>query len=122
MDITTCLSQTVALGGSDLHLSAWAPPCARVNGVLQALDTSPLDPVRVRDMVLDTLTETQRATLEQELELDYALQVDGVGRFRGNVHIARGHVEAAFRFVPQEVPELEQLGHHDVVAHFCWCW
>ena len=119
MDITRCLSETVALGGSDLHLCAWAPPCARVDGVLRALDPAPLEPLAVRDMVLDTLTETQRATLEQDLELDYALQVEGVGRFRGNVHIVRGHVEAAFRFVPREIPELDALGHHEVVSQFC---
>ncbi|MEO8613568.1 MAG: PilT/PilU family type 4a pilus ATPase, partial [Luteolibacter sp.] len=61
----------------------------------------------------------QRATLEQEWELDYALQVEGVGRFRGNVHMARGQAEAAFRFISQEIPDLDTLGHHSVVQDFC---
>ncbi|HSP41710.1 MAG TPA: hypothetical protein VLO11_02465, partial [Luteolibacter sp.] len=106
-DITEFLRETVARGGSDLHLSAWASPCARVNGVLHALTEESLDPETVRDLVMDTLSEAQRATLEQEWELDYALQVEGVGRFRGNVHIARGNVEAAFRYIQQEIPEIE---------------
>ncbi len=114
-DITEFLRQTIALGGSDLHLSAWAPACARVNGAIVPFDQVLLDPNTVRDLVLDTLTEAQRATLEQEWELDYALQVEGVGRFRGNVHIARGHVEAAFRFISQDIPALETLGHHSVI-------
>lgn len=118
-DIIDYLRDTVARGGSDLHLSAWAPACARINGAIIGLDETVLDPERVRHLILDTLTESQRATLEQELELDYALQIDGVGRFRGNVHLARGNVEAAFRYIIQEIPELERLGHHDAVRGFC---
>jgi twitching motility protein PilT len=118
-DITEYLRETVARGGSDLHLSAWAPACARINGTIHAIGDDLLDPATVRNLVMDTLSEAQRATLEQDLELDYALQVEGVGRFRGNVHIARGNVEAAYRFVIQEIPELETLGHHPAVMDLC---
>lgn len=118
-DIVEYLRQTVALGGSDLHLSAWAPACARVNGTLATLSDEALDPETIRNLILDTLTESQRATLEQEWELDYALQVQDIGRFRGNVHIARGNAEAAFRFITQQIPELDTLGHHPAVAEMC---
>ncbi len=118
-DITEYLRQTVALGGSDLHLSAWAPACTRINGSIVPFDEEPLEPVTVRNLILDTLTESQRATLEEDLELDYALQVEGVGRFRGNVHIARGNTEAAFRFISQDIPALETLGHHSPIFEFC---
>jgi twitching motility protein PilT len=118
-DITEYLRHTIAIGGSDLHLTAWAPACARVNGSIVPFDQPPLDPATVRDLILDTLTEAQRGTLEEEWELDYALQVEGVGRFRGNVHIARGHAEAAFRFISQEIPELSTLGHHSPVFDIC---
>ena len=118
-DITEYLKEAVARGGSDLHLSTWAPACVRINGAIQPIDEEILNPETVRNLVLDTLTETQRSTLEQDWELDYALQVEGVGRFRGNVHMARGNVEAAFRFITQDIPELENLGHHDVVRDFC---
>jgi twitching motility protein PilT len=118
-DITEYLRHIISLGGSDLHLSAWAPACARVNGSIVPLDQVLLEPDTVRDLILDTLTEAQRAKLDEEWELDYALQVEGVGRFRGNVHIARGHAEAAFRFISQEIPPLETLGHHSVIHDFC---
>jgi twitching motility protein PilT len=118
-DITDYLRQTIALGGSDLHLSAWAPACARVNGSIVPFDQDLLDPTVVRELILDTLSEAQRAKLEEDWELDYALQVEGVGRFRGNVHMARGHAEAAFRFISQEIPLLEDLNHHPAVPEFC---
>ena len=80
------------------------PPARGVNGSLVAFDEETLDPAVVRDLIIDTLSEAQRATLEEDLELDYALQVEGVGRFRGNVHIARGNTEAAFRFITEGDP------------------
>lgn len=118
-DIIEHLKKTVAIGGSDLHLSAWAPVCARVNGSIVPLTEEILDPDSIRNMILDTLTESQRTTLEREWELDYALQVEGIGRFRGNVHIARSHEEASFRFITQDIPELETLGHHSAIHEFC---
>jgi twitching motility protein PilT len=118
-EITDYLRQTVELGGSDLHLSAWAPPAARVGGNLVPLEDFILDPESTRRLILDTLSEAQRASLEQNWELDYALQVEGIGRFRGNVHIARGSHEAAFRYIPQHVPDLGELGHHAVVHDIC---
>ncbi len=118
-EITDYLRETIARGGSDLHLSNNAPACARVNGSLSAIDDEVLDPDTVRHLILDTLTEAQRAELEEDWELDYALQVEDVGRFRGNVHMARGHMEAAFRFITQEIPQLETLGHYPVIHELC---
>ena len=118
-DITDYLRDTVLLGASDLHLSAWAPPCVRIHGAIQPLAETPLSPDEVRNLILDSLSESQRAALEREWELDYALQIHEVGRFRGNVHIARGHIEAAFRHITPDIPELDTLGHHEIIPAFC---
>ena len=118
-EIIDYLSDTVSRGGSDLHLSANAPACARVNGSLVCLDEETLDAATVRALIIDALTEAQRTTLEDERELDFALQVSGVGRFRGNVHIARGNTEAAFRFITAEIPDLANLGHQPIVHQLC---
>ena len=117
-EIIEYLRETVELGGSDLHLSSWAPACARVDGVLVALDDTNLDPDTVRNLILDTMSEAQRANLEEDWELDYALQVEGAGRFRGNVHMVRGNAEAAFRFIRDEIPDIETLGHPAAIQSF----
>jgi len=118
-EITDFLRQTVELGGSDLHLSAGAPPAARVHGAMVPLTDWTLVPSLLSELIEATLTEAQRATLQENWELDYALQVEGIGRFRGNVHIVRGHPEAAFRFIPSEIPELGMLGHHEATQELC---
>lgn len=106
-------------GGSDLHLSAGAPPTVRIHGVLQPLTDETLDSNDTRELVLAVLKESQRAKLEHEWELDFAIQVDNLGRFRGNACYVLGRVEANFRYVPDSIPELRELGHGETVENLC---
>lgn len=118
-DLIDLLVLTRQLGGSDLHLSIGAPPLARVDGILTPLSEDRVEAKRCRELLLAVLTETERARLEKEWELDFAIQVRDVGRFRGNAHFSRGNLEAAFRFVPSEAPLLANLGHGATVEDFC---
>ncbi|MEM7145715.1 MAG: PilT/PilU family type 4a pilus ATPase [Verrucomicrobiota bacterium] len=118
-DLVDYLELTCERGGSDLHVSVDSPPMARVHGILSPLEDFNLDRDTCQTLILDVLSETQRATLEETWELDFALQVEGVGRFRGNVHFNRGRMEAAFRHIPSEIPEIEDLGHAEIVEKLC---
>ena len=119
IDLVELLSGSVSQGASDLHLTAAAPPLIRLNGQLVPLTENPLGEDLCRDMIFGILTESQRARLEQEWELDFALQVQDVGRFRGNAHYSRGALEAAFRYIPHEIPDLAGLGHRPSIFDIC---
>lgn len=119
IDLVQLLSGVVGQGASDLHLSVGSPPLARVNGLLVPTDGPPLSSDDTRDMMLAVLSEAQRARLEQDWELDFALQVDEVGRFRGNAHYCRGALEGAFRYIPHRIPELGTLGHRASIFELC---
>src|SRR5438105_10712606 len=106
-------------GASDLHLTAGAPPMMRVAGVIKPLTEEPLSAEDTRRMVIDALKEGQRAKLENEWQLDFALQVEGIGRFRGNACYVSGAIEANFRRIPFEVGDLKSLGHSPVLDKWC---
>ena len=118
-DLVDFLQLVLENGGSDLHISVGAPPQVRINGVLHGLGEEIIDGPTAKDLIFAVLRETQRANLERDLELDFALQIENVGRFRGNAHYSQGNVEASFRYIPQDIPDLSTLGHYPVIEEFC---
>lgn len=117
--IVEYLQTMVSVGGSDLHLTVGAPPFARVDGTLRPIAREPLEREDVYQLVMAILSDRQRAAIEEKLELDFAVNVDNLGRFRGNAHYNRGSLEAAFRFIPEEIPDLSELGHEPIVERLC---
>src|SRR5947208_10323688 len=106
-------------GASDLHLTAGAPPMMRVAGVIKPLTEEPLSAEDTRRLVIDALKEGQRSKLENEWQLDFALQVQDLGRFGGNACYVSGAIEANFRQLSSEIPDLNWLGHSPVVDRWC---
>src|SRR6266699_156767 len=118
-DLIDFLVLAAEQGASDLHLTAGAPPMTRVAGVIQPLTEEPLSAEDTRRLVIDALKEGQRAKLENDWQIDFALQVDDLGRFRGNACYVSGAIEANFRQIPSEVGDLKSLGHSPVVDRWC---
>jgi twitching motility protein PilT len=118
-DLIDFLVLATRQGASDLHLTAGASPMMRVGGVIQPLTEEALSAEDTRKLVIDALKEGQRAKLENEWQLDFALQVDGIGRFRGNACYVSGAIEANFRHIPSEVGDLKSLGHSSVLDRWC---
>jgi twitching motility protein PilT len=114
--IEPLLQETVTRDASDLHLSAGSAPMIRLHGELVALEHPPLARADVRALCHGVLTEAQRRRFEADRELDFAVMVAGLGRFRGNLYLARGSVGGAFRVIPAELPALSRLGLPPVVA------
>jgi twitching motility protein PilT len=118
-DLIDFLVLAAEKGASDLHLTAGAPPMMRVAGVIQPLTEETLSAEDTRKLVVDALKEAQRAKLENDWQLDFALQVDDLGRFRGNACYVSGAIEANFRRIPSQVGDLTSLGHSPVVDRWC---
>jgi twitching motility protein PilT len=84
------LTRLLELDGSDLHLTAGAPPTVRVHGDLMRLDEYPLlDPETLRQIIYAILPQRHRERFEQDLELDTSYSLPGKARFRVNVYLQR---------------------------------
>jgi twitching motility protein PilT len=120
-DLIDFLVLAAQQGASDLHLTAGAPPMMRVAGTLKpvAEDAAVLSSEDTRSLVVEALKEAQRARLENDWQLDFALQVGDLGRYRGNACYVSGAIEANFRRIPDEVGDLKTLGHSPVVDKWC---
>jgi len=49
---------------------------------------------------------------------NFSLALEGLDRFRVNVHIQRGSVEAAFRRIPLYIPDIKELGLPPAILEF----
>ncbi len=116
MEIAELLKETVQRGASDLHIVANAPPVFRVDGeLILSEDYPPLKPDETKKLIYGFLSDSQRVTFEEKKELDFSLNIPQITRFRVNVHMQRGNVEAALRVVPLIIPALEELNLPEIV-------
>jgi twitching motility protein PilT len=118
-DLNGLLALAVERGASDLHIHCGTPPLARIHGEILPITDQVLDAEGCYYTVFSGLTETQRARLQQDLELDFVLDFPELGRFRCNAHYARGCVEAVYRHIRTSIQDLESLGHRPVVKELC---
>jgi len=117
-DFADILIEVMERGASDLHMTAGSPPMVRERGQLHALDYPQLNPTDVREIVYSILTNDQRQRLETDWQIDLAYSIPGRARFRVNAYFQRASLGAAFRLIPQDIPQLETLGLPPTIKEF----
>src|SRR5947207_8183095 len=110
-DIDVYLKRCVAMGASDLHFKCdTGKAYSRVNGDLVSLDDIPhFEHEEFKKAFYKILRPEQVKRFEDGLELDFAYEIPGVSRFRGNAYQQRSHVQAAFRMIPYHIQTMEDL-------------
>ncbi len=116
MELKDLLMLTIEKKASDLHLTENTPPILRIDGRIILTDLPKLHRDDTKRMIYTILTNEQKEIFERNWELDLSVAMLGMDRFRVNVHIQRGSVEAAFRRIPLEIPKLADLGLPAIVA------
>ncbi|MEW6678633.1 MAG: type IV pilus twitching motility protein PilT [Pseudomonadota bacterium] len=109
MDISELLAFSVKNKASDLHLSAGLPPMIRVHGDIRRINVPALSNQEVRAMVYDIMSDAQRKTYEEFLEVDFSFELRDVARFRVNAFNQERGAGAVFRTIPSVVLTLEEL-------------
>ncbi|MDX1342616.1 MAG: PilT/PilU family type 4a pilus ATPase [Reinekea sp.] len=95
--------------GSDLYLSTGAPPCAKFHGVLKPLDKAPMAPGTIADIAHEIMDAEQREEFDRELEMNLAISIPKVGRFRVNIFKQRNEVSIVARNIKTDIPKFEDL-------------
>ena len=110
MKIDAWLTILAEQGGSDLFLSTGAPPCAKIDGQLTPIAADVLKPGEIAVIADEIMDDTQREEFRNELELNLAVSISGVGRFRVNVFNQRNQVSIVARHIVTNIPNWEDLG------------
>jgi twitching motility protein PilT len=103
------LTALVHRRGSDLLLVEGAPPCIRVDAEVRKIATGILDGATIEESVLPALSSHALAKFSEAGIADSSYRVEGLGRFRINLHRERSRTAAAIRALPAKVPYLRDL-------------
>lgn len=115
MKLKQMLVEMLNRGASDLHLRVGIRPHLRVNGVLEPIATEPLTIDGMENIVGQILSEKQQDRFRRKNEMDLALSVAKLGRFRINLFRQRGTTGIAIRAVNTRIPEFKDLNLPDTV-------
>jgi len=94
---------------SDLFISCGAPINIKINGVVSAVATQPMDVETVRRIAYELMTKDQAREFENEMEMNLSYLDRNVGNFRINIFRQRGTISLVIRYVRSRVPPFEDL-------------
>lgn len=115
MNLKQMLVEMLNHKASDLHIRVGIRPYLRVNGTLEQIATDPMTIDLMDQIVSQVLNEKQRERFYRKNEMDLALSVSKLGRFRINLYRQRGTAGIAIRAVNTLVPSFEELNLPDTI-------
>ncbi|MEI8325874.1 MAG: PilT/PilU family type 4a pilus ATPase [Betaproteobacteria bacterium] len=101
---------------SDVYLSAQSPALIKINGQCVPINNQLLSPGATRSLLAEVVPPDRIEELEETGELNMAIPVTGVGRFRISAMRQRGSYAAVIRYITGEIPKLSTLNLPPVLA------
>ena len=103
------LRKMVEKEGSDLFLTSGFPPAIKVDGTIHKATDTPLSPDQSTMMVRSIMNDKQIKEFDATKECNFAIEPQGIGRFRVSAFIQQGKVGAVLRTITTEIPTLDGL-------------
>lgn len=116
VDIQKLLSFALKRDASDLHLSAGMPPMIRLHGDMVKIDVPPFTAEGLRAGLLQIMSADQKEEFQKNLEIDFAIQLKELGRFRVNVFTQNRGPGAVLRTIPTAIPTLDEMKMPKILA------
>lgn len=109
MEFEKMLHELASKDGSDLYLATGASPSAKFQGKLIPLIDSCLKPGEVSEIAYQIMDHEQQIEFDKTLEMNLAISLSGVGRFRINIFKQRNEVSIVARNIKLDIPKFSDL-------------
>jgi twitching motility protein PilU len=100
---------------SDIFVSVGAPINIKINGNAVPINQTIMTAETVKQLLYEVLNERQIKEYEEEMELNTAYALDGVGAFRISAFRQKGSPAVVVRFIPGSIPAIDSLGLPEVL-------
>ena len=105
----TLLKKLVEKNGSDLFITVGFPPAIKVDGEVHRVSDQDLSPAQSSTLIRSIMNDKQAKGFDATQESNFAINPQGIGRFRVSVFVQQGHVGAVLRRIVTEIPTIEEL-------------
>ncbi len=109
MTIKELFKAMVDSGASDLFLKVGSPIYLRIDGLLEPVGPERLSENDMRKAIDGLLNESQKKAYQDSLEVDFAVNVEDLGRFRGSLFYQNGKPGAVFRYIKSRILTFDEL-------------
>ncbi|HXG51290.1 MAG TPA: PilT/PilU family type 4a pilus ATPase [candidate division Zixibacteria bacterium] len=110
MLIEDLLKTMVDHDASDLYLTVAKPPMYRIDGKIRPIGDKPFTPQDIEVLIKCVMNERQLKEFNETMEMNLAISLPGVSRFRVNAFRQRSSSGMVIRRVKTEVASLADLG------------
>ncbi|MDQ1362348.1 MAG: twitching motility protein PilU, partial [Pseudomonadota bacterium] len=104
------LRMLVQKNGSDLFVTVGAAPSMKIDGRMTPLSNQALSPQHTQTLVRSIMNDKQLGEFEARQEVNFAISLPGVSRFRVNAFTQRGSMGMVLRVIRSEIPNFDDLG------------
>jgi twitching motility protein PilU len=95
---------------SDIFISVGAPINIKINGQAVPVNQTVMTAATVQQLLYEVINERQIKEFEEEMELNTAFVLEGIGAFRISAFRQKGSPAVVVRFIPGTIPQLDTLG------------
>ena len=100
---------------SDIFVSVGAPINIKINGIAVPVNQTTMTTETVQQLLYEVLNERQIREFEDEMELNTAYNLAGVGTFRISAFRQKGSPSVVVRYIPASIPPIDTLGLPEVL-------
>ncbi|WP_288841571.1 PilT/PilU family type 4a pilus ATPase [uncultured Deefgea sp.] len=95
---------------SDLFIADDFPPAMKINGRMTPIGAQKLNAAATQALALAIMRPDQQTEFSSELECNFAISPEGIGRFRVNVFMQQEKVGMVLRTITSKIPNFDDLG------------
>jgi len=103
------LTLMVEKKASDLFITAGKPPCLKIDGKVAEVSKNGLTADQSMQIVLSIMDQRQKDEFAHTKECQFALSVEGMGRFRVSAFTQRDSAGMVLRRIETNIPSSEEL-------------
>jgi len=109
MDIIPYLKLMADKSASDIFFCTGTEPQLKIEGAIRPVGSQKMMPGDIKQLAYTIMSYEQVIEFEKTLEMNFAIPLKNVGRFRVNIFLQRGEVSIVIRYIQAHIPHFSEM-------------